>query len=123
MKDRIKATIIYVFLPLFIIGCASSQSFVRIRGTKNADLHGIRVYQKNPPENYPYKSLGFISAEGHGAFAVMRLDHGLEDLTLKAMDLGANAIINWRIKQTFGWVLHMEGEAVIFDYLPPTPND
>lgn len=120
---RIKTIIICIFLSIFIFGCASSQSFVRIRGTKNADLHGIRVYQKAPPENYPYKSLGFIYAEGQGAFTLMRLDNALENLTLKARELDANAIINWRIKPRFGWVLHMEGEAVIFDTFPLVPND
>lgn len=118
-----RALVICILLTTFLFGCVSSRNFVRIRGTENADLHGIRVYQNIPPENYSYENLGFISAEGHGAFTLMRMDRALENLTLKAQELGANAIINWRIKPTFGWTVQMEGDAVIFDIFPTTTNE
>jgi len=123
MDNRIKAVSICALLAIFMLGCASSRYFARIRGTRNADLHGIRVYRELPPEGYPYQTLGFISSEGRGAFTLMRMDDALESLTLKAGQLGANSIINWRIKPMFGWSLIMEGEAVIFNVFPPAPND
>lgn len=108
---------------LFIAGCATTNQFSRVGGTKNADLHGIRIYNGQPPTEFPYQSLGVISADGHGPFILARLDNALENLTLKAKDLGANAIINWKIKPQFGWAMKVEGEAVVFEKFPNATND
>lgn len=107
---------------MFLSGCATAQ-FSRVRGTVHAELHDIRVYNSQPPAEFPYRSLGLISAEGYGSFTLARLDNALEKLTLIARNMGANAIINWKIVPKFGFSIEMEGEAVFFDQFPNVHND
>lgn len=118
-NSTIRIILILLIAPLVFLGCASLPKFSRVGGTKNADLHGIRIYNGQPPVKYPYERLGLVRADGHGAFTMMRLDHALENLSITAKEMGANAIINWRIVPRFGWVIQMEGEAVIFEEYPP----
>lgn len=115
--------ILVFILCLILAGCSTTQTFSRVRGTKWAKLNGIRIYNSQPPTEYSFKSLGVVSAQGKGITTLVRLDDGLVKITLKAKELGANAIINWKIIARFGWVMDMEGEAVFFDKFPSALND
>ena len=104
-------------------GCATTIQFSRVGGIKKTDFHGIRVYRGPLPADLQYKSLGEISVEAKGLTALVRLNSGLEDLTAKAKELGANAVINWHIKTKFPFGDEHGGEAVIFDRFPGVVND
>lgn len=119
--DTIRIIILAISLLLFcyrIQPCLAGEKFQQVGGTRQADLHGIKVFQGRPPSHYPYTSVGEVEAKGTGAFALQKLDDGFEKLTLKARTMGANAIIEWR---TFGFLsfnMNMKGEAVIFEEVP-----
>lgn len=111
-----------IFLLMILVlaaGCASSSKFARIYGTKNVNLHDIKVYRSEPPETIRYKSLGTITATGSGAFTLVQFDNALANLTLKAKDMGANGVIKWRTRSGV-FSVTMDGEAVIFEEFPET---
>lgn len=104
---------------LWFAGCATMPTeFTRIAGLTRTNFHGIRVYCGPVPEDFSYKSLGTISARERGWFSLQRYNEGLEAITLKAKEMGANAIIKW--KQTED---SQEGEAVVFDKFPSVLAD
>jgi hypothetical protein len=120
MMKRIVALLLLAF---FVCGCATTAQFSRVGGIKKTDFHGIRVYGGPVPVDAQYKNLGEISVEVSGPTILVRLNRGLEEITIKARDLGANAIINWHMTAKFPFATIHSGEAVIFDKFPVAVND
>lgn len=115
-----KKIIILFISIIFISGCGTAE-FTRVGISREANLlsevAGVRVYMNRPPEDIKYKSLGWITTKGNGYFFMMRYDNAMRELIYRAKGIGANGIIDWRMKHGF-FSLEMEGEAVVFDECP-----
>ena len=82
---------------------------------------GIPLYQGLPPSKYPYRSLGPAAGDEKGGRVTVtqRASNALEALATQAKAMGANAVIKVEGHKV-GWAgLRYEGEAVIFETLPP----
>ena len=114
---------------LLMAGCVTigAQQFSRIKG--RVLKFDVAIYQGTPPSQYSYRALGRV--EGHHDKTFMEYAMGessgyimskaLEELASNAKTMGANAAINIRFT-TQGFLasrVSYEGEAVIFEQLPP----
>ena len=88
--------------------------FYRFEWVKDTDFNGIKVYVGKPPVEAHYKSLGVLSMDGHGSSVEAMITNLISNLTARASNMGANAIINWTIRGG-GATVKGEGEAVIFE--------
>jgi hypothetical protein len=122
MKDKHRLGVFFLTL-LLLTGCATTEKFARYEG--RALKFGIPLYQGVPPENYTYKSLGYIKGEYKNNLfdgAAYIISKALENLANNAKLIGANAVI--KIKgHSKGLSFYYDGEAVIFDNLPIAPNN
>lgn len=107
-----------VFLCICLIGCATGK-FARYRG--RALRLGIPIYQGVPPQEYSYKSLGYVEGEYKMGFwargVVVAVFNALEDMANNAVSVGANAVIKVKLSSV-GRTYYYTGEAVIFDKFP-----
>lgn len=118
-----------VVAGLLAVGCATTgpQQFGRYKG--RALKLDVAIYQGIPPEQYAYRTLGQV--EGHhdetlieramGESSGYLMSKALEDLANNAKAMGANAVINVRmtVKGFLASKVNYEGEAVVFEQLPP----
>lgn len=114
---KIVKRILIVFLCLSLFGCASS-GFARYKG--RALDFGIPIYQGEPTQEYPYKSLGYVKGEYKKGFfddAGYIASKALENMANNAKSMGANAVINTKPHNESS-VFCYDGEAVVFDVLP-----
>jgi hypothetical protein len=109
--------IILIIGTLFASGCATS-GFARYKG--RALKFGIPIYQGEPSQEYPYKSLGYVKGEYKRRFfddVAFSISNALEDMANNARSMNANAIIKTKL-HTEGSICRYDGEAVVFDVMP-----
>ena len=102
---------------LLLSGCATS-GFGRFKG--RALKFGIPIYQGEPSQEYPYKSLGDVKGEyKKGLFDDVGLSiyNALENMADNAKSINANAVIKTKL-HTEGSLYYYDGEAVVFDVIP-----
>ncbi|MCP4649981.1 MAG: hypothetical protein GY853_07890 [PVC group bacterium] len=109
-------SIIIILMIFFSSGCSSS--FKRYQGA--ALKFDIPLYHGKPGETYSYISLGMVEGTreliiGYDSDASMV--EILEQLSRKALEIGANAVINVKAKAKRGKYTY-QGEAVIFKEYP-----
>ena len=114
---KILKRILVVLLCLGLVGCATN-GFGRFKG--RALKFGIPIYQGEPPQEYPYQSLGYVKGEYKIGFfddAAFSMSNALENMANNAKSMNANAIIKAKL-HTEGSLCYYDGEAVVFDVLP-----
>lgn len=113
-----KKQLILACVAVFLLyGCASGE-FARYKG--RALKFGIPVYQGAPPQEYSYKSLGYVKGEYKRRFfddTAFSISNALENMANNAKSMDANAVIKVKL-HTEGSLVYYDGEAVIFDKLP-----
>jgi len=105
-------------LCLCLLGAAPS-GFARFKG--RALKFAVPTYQGEPPQEYTYKSLGYVKGEYKGNMldgAVSIMSKTLEKLASNAKEMGANAVIKVKYNTAGIKAAFYDGEAVVFDKMP-----
>ena len=114
---KILKILFIVLLCLGLIGCATS-GFSRFEG--RALKFGISIYQGEPPQQYSYRSLGYVRGEYKKEFfdnVGFAISNALENMANNAKSMGANAVIKTKL-HIEGSPHYYDGEAVIFNVMP-----
>lgn len=114
---RILKKALIVLLCLGLVGCATT-GFARFKG--RALKFAVAIYQGEPPQEYPYSSLGYVKGEYKSGFfddAGYSISNALENMASNAKAIGANAVIKTKL-HTEGSLCVYDGEAVVFNVIP-----
>ena len=120
VKLGIGILVLLAFLLSGVFALAGHErSFKQYKG--KALALGVPMYEGVPPDKYPYRSLGLVTGEVTGGrlMVTQRMTRALGDLATKAKALGANAVIKIAPHSEGSGTFRYEGEAVVFETLPP----
>lgn len=118
-RSRLIIGWVATFGVVAVSGCATP-SFARVGAF--ARTSPIPLYIGTPPPEYPYRSLGPVAGLHRpvwGEGSIVTFTKVMEDLGNRARDLGANAVINVTRGEYRQGFFRFDGEAVVFERLPP----
>lgn len=108
--------VLVALLCLGLLGCAGG--FARYRGGTYESA--IPIYQGEPPEQFPYANVGFVTGEYKGQLLETpgtKITRALQNMANNARSMGANAVIKVNLRSSMNTVYY-QGEAVYFNRMP-----